>query len=426
MKTHSGVNQEVAPITLYDRLGGETFVPIFVESFFDEFVGDTRMDVFFHQVNISCLKLHQIKFYRLMFGPEHLRPDYADLVDYMLLTHSRLFQIGLDEKHFDMIATGFVRGLQDRMVDQDLIDEAVAILAPLRELFEYGSKLATSSKKGKKSSSGTIMVANHKTLEEGNLDVVLADYTMGVGTPECLKKAISRTKPNVKAATLREWVCELAELFGIDNDIHVAEYFMSMPFMDQYPYIVHFMMIAFVDLPPSETAALVDKIKYPKGPSRSTPSLPQVHFVSMVEYFVEVCQEKGLKTREIDRAEKRLMACRKSFPTKVEDGVGGINAPHCLQKEMVHDGNDDIAEGRTPGDEDKPILVEPGLKDQQEHDQVLAVKNDTTRPEKKNKKKKLSSSFRKMFKEDKDRPKPKEKKKKPSSSFRKLSLFKPQ
>ena len=345
-------NDSPSPKPLYERLGGESFVPIFVESFFDEFVGDSRMDAFFAQVNISCLKLHQIKFYRLMFGPEHLRPSYNDLVDYMLLTHARLFHLGMNEEHFDMIATGFVRGLQARMVDQDLIDEAVAILAPLRGLFEYGAKLA---KKEETSTSG--VVANHTTVEQNDMDVVLADYTMGVGEPECLKEAIGHTKPGFERVSLREWVCALAELFGIDNDIDVADYFMSMPFMEQYPYIVHFMMIALADLSSTEAEAHVQKIKYPRGPG--TPALPQGHFVNMVEYFVEVCQEKGLQEREIQQAERRLVAFRKSFAAKVLK-VGGINAPHCLQKGLASKHEPSVVELEPKRTNQELALEEPG------------------------------------------------------------------
>ena len=375
-------NDTPPPKSLYERLGGETFVPIFVESFFDEFVEDGRMDDFFAQVSISCLKLHQIKFYRLMFGPEHLRPSFNDLVDYMMLTHARLFHLGMNEDHFDMIATGFVRGLQDRMIDQDLIDEAVAILAPLRGLFEYGAKLA---KKEETSTSG--VVASHATVEENNMDVVLADYTMGVGEPECLKEAIGRTKPGVEQVSLREWVCALAEKFGIDNDIDVADYFMSMPFMEQYPYIVHFMMIAMGNLPSTETEALVQKIKYPGGPR--TPALPQGHFVNMVEYFVEVCQEKGLQKHEIQQAERRLVAFRKSFSAKVKK-VGGINAPHCLQKVLAN--KDEL-----PADKDEPntVELEPQLTKKQEQapeeQDAITIASSTTSSERRRAKKQEKS-----------------------------------
>lgn len=58
----------------------------------------------------------------------------------MKTKHYRLFARGLDESHFDKVATHFVETLQHLGVAQSLIDEAVSVIAPLRVVFENGLK----------------------------------------------------------------------------------------------------------------------------------------------------------------------------------------------------------------------------------------------------------------------------------------------
>eukprot|EP00957_Ditylum_brightwellii_P102394 7805314-Ditylum_brightwellii.AAC.1 len=61
----------------------------------------------------------------------------------MFKKHFRLFEKGLNETHFDSVAKHFVETLQHLGVAQELIDEAVGIIAPLRDVFVKGGKSGT-------------------------------------------------------------------------------------------------------------------------------------------------------------------------------------------------------------------------------------------------------------------------------------------
>jgi hypothetical protein len=68
-------------------------------------------------------------------------PEDLDVPAYMLETHSRLFvTMGLNETHFDRVAVHFVGALTHLNVNQALIDEAVAVIGPLRSVFEAGAR----------------------------------------------------------------------------------------------------------------------------------------------------------------------------------------------------------------------------------------------------------------------------------------------
>jgi hemoglobin len=81
--------------------------------------------------------LHQLKFFQIAFTEI---PDDLDVARVILERHMALFQDGLNERHFDMVAGHFIATLQKFKVGQDLIDESVGVIAPLRGIFEQASK----------------------------------------------------------------------------------------------------------------------------------------------------------------------------------------------------------------------------------------------------------------------------------------------
>jgi truncated hemoglobin YjbI len=48
----------------------------------------------------------------------------------------RLFNLGLNETHFDTVAVALVETLKTLGVKEDLINEVVSIVAPLRDIFK--------------------------------------------------------------------------------------------------------------------------------------------------------------------------------------------------------------------------------------------------------------------------------------------------
>lgn len=63
-------------------------------------------------------------------------PEGYDAAGYMTRGHARLTAEGLDETHFDVVAEHLVGALRSLDVPQALIDEVVAVVAPLRAVFE--------------------------------------------------------------------------------------------------------------------------------------------------------------------------------------------------------------------------------------------------------------------------------------------------
>lgn len=126
--------------TLYERLGGDPVINLIVSNFFDEIIENPQLKKFFRDISTAALKTHQVKLFRVIFGPDDEKPDQDDLLDFMCQTHTRLFrENGLDETHFDMVADCFVRDLQTFQIDQDLIDECVEILVPCFRVRSTGS-----------------------------------------------------------------------------------------------------------------------------------------------------------------------------------------------------------------------------------------------------------------------------------------------
>ena len=63
-------------------------------------------------------------------------PEDMDIVALIHTKHQRLFDEGLNEEHFDIVAGHFVDTLNHLGVKQGEIDEAVSVIAPLRPVFE--------------------------------------------------------------------------------------------------------------------------------------------------------------------------------------------------------------------------------------------------------------------------------------------------
>lgn len=74
-------------------------------------------------------------------------PDNFDVEKLILVRHQHLFDRGLDETYFDHTVDLFVQTLQELKVDPELIDEAKAVIMPLRMYFEEGAELARERKR---------------------------------------------------------------------------------------------------------------------------------------------------------------------------------------------------------------------------------------------------------------------------------------
>lgn len=129
--------------TLADRLGGTPAVKAAVEGLYTRLLADKDLAHFFENINMTKLKLHQIEFMKVAFTQI---PDDSDVTGMMLKAHTKLFNDGLNETHFDKVAVHLVDTLESLHVRQELIDGVVGVVGPLRGVFEQGALQAKEAK----------------------------------------------------------------------------------------------------------------------------------------------------------------------------------------------------------------------------------------------------------------------------------------
>ena len=86
---------------------------------------------------MDVLKGKQRDFFKVAFTDI---PKDLNVGQLMYKKHYYLFLKGLNESHFDLVVGHLVGTLGSLGVDSSLIDEAVAIVGPLRAVFEKGSR----------------------------------------------------------------------------------------------------------------------------------------------------------------------------------------------------------------------------------------------------------------------------------------------
>jgi hemoglobin len=141
---HSGDARKSRPhdqqqsMTLFQRMGGINAVKAVVDEFYSRIQQDGRVQLFFLAISMAHLKRHQVEFLKIAFS--HV-PDSLDVHNLLLEKHQRLFtSMGLNETHFDIVANHFYDACCVQDVSQSLIDEAAAIITPLRVVFIQGAQ----------------------------------------------------------------------------------------------------------------------------------------------------------------------------------------------------------------------------------------------------------------------------------------------
>jgi hemoglobin len=118
--------------TLLKRLGGVTVLAAAIDEFYFRLLADDSLTIFFQNVDLTWLKNHQKNFLMsALSGPV----DVESAIKHIRRAHSRLFDKGLNEKHFDKVATHLVQTLRDMGVEQQLVNEVAAVVIPLRPAF---------------------------------------------------------------------------------------------------------------------------------------------------------------------------------------------------------------------------------------------------------------------------------------------------
>lgn len=114
----------MAADTLYEKLGGRGAVAAVVDIFYDRVLADPALAPVFAGVDMNRMQRHQVMFVSAATGGP--QPDVPfDLA----AAHAGL---AITDAQFDHVAAHLVASLRVAAVPPELIDEVVALVAPLR------------------------------------------------------------------------------------------------------------------------------------------------------------------------------------------------------------------------------------------------------------------------------------------------------
>lgn len=315
---------------------------VVILNFFEQICDHRDLQRFFVHISVDALQVHQLKLFKVIFGPEEEKPEQEEFFNFMLTTHTRLFRdMGLNETHFDMVAECFVRALETLHADQDVIDESLSILGPLRDVFALGSRVAKEERvySPKKMKSLPCTTAKNMYSDEPSVLPNPAHIDIPVWLTEILAK-------QSKEGEVRAWTSNLIDRFGCYGDTVIADTFMDMPYMNHHVYATAMLQLAF--LPSKQSAkGLIKIVLYPRGPSNGRMSVEVWN--RMISQFRKTAHDMGMEPVVARAATQRLKSHRDSF-SSLHDEVGGIHAPHVLRRKISDPANPEL--GSTSSDSD--------------------------------------------------------------------------
>lgn len=110
--------------SLHDRLGGMEAITLAVERFYDRVLADSELSPFFARTNLDWIRKRQAQFLaRALGGPAKYKGRD------MKASHEHL---AIEQCHFDRVAGHLTESLRALAVPDALIDEVIAVVAPLQ------------------------------------------------------------------------------------------------------------------------------------------------------------------------------------------------------------------------------------------------------------------------------------------------------
>ena len=114
--------------SLYEKLGGEAAVNAAVDIFYRKMIADARVNRFFFGVDMASQAAKQKSFLTMAFGGPH---NYTGLD--MRKGHAHLVNLGLNDKHVDIVIEHLGNTLKELGVDDELIAQVAAIAESARD-----------------------------------------------------------------------------------------------------------------------------------------------------------------------------------------------------------------------------------------------------------------------------------------------------
>ena len=141
MARRSSAARKVAAQSIFDRLGGMEAIRAAVEKFYRRVLADPQLQPFFTNTNMKWLQARQTQFLaQALGGPAGYKGRS------MKAAHAHL---PIAQGHFDLVAGHLVATLQSMGVPKRLIEEVVAVVAPLApEIVNTKSSTAANPQKG--------------------------------------------------------------------------------------------------------------------------------------------------------------------------------------------------------------------------------------------------------------------------------------
>lgn len=115
--------------SLFDRIGGEAAIMVAVDGLYTKIMGDPLLAPYFHNLDLAAQSRKMVAFMAWAFGgPLEFRG--RDLRS----AHARLVaERGLGDSHFDRVAVLLEQTLRELSIADELIAEAVTLVARTRE-----------------------------------------------------------------------------------------------------------------------------------------------------------------------------------------------------------------------------------------------------------------------------------------------------
>ena len=139
---HCGANERRQ--IMLKKLGGDEKRREAIDRFYEKQMNDPRLVHFFDGSDLEIIKWHQFNLMSIAFTAV---PKTVDIGPLLLTRHIAIFDQGLDETHFDLVADHFTTTLKEMKVDGDVIQEALDVVMPLRNIFKEGARRARERKR---------------------------------------------------------------------------------------------------------------------------------------------------------------------------------------------------------------------------------------------------------------------------------------
>ncbi len=117
--------------SLYDQLGGFSFVRKLVSDFYDRLLDEDDLAPFFENTDMARLVDHQTKFWATALGgPASYTPDQLKAI------HRSM---GVEDRHFDLVLELIAETLEDNEVDDDDIGAIMKAFEAYRSVVVEGA-----------------------------------------------------------------------------------------------------------------------------------------------------------------------------------------------------------------------------------------------------------------------------------------------